>query len=220
MPDVDPVTRHTLSRKPRSIGRYVSRMTTILLVRHGETDWNQERRWQGHADRPLNDVGRAQAEELADELASREIAAVYSSDLARARQTAELVAGRHGLDVTLDSALREVDVGEWSGLSLEEAESRYPEGFRRWQDGHSGWTEGETYEAMGERVVAAVLRIAARHPGETVLVVTHGGSIRACRAAAAGLDYATSRQTDVRSTGNCDLVELTVSGDRLADAAV
>jgi broad specificity phosphatase PhoE len=195
-------------------------MTTILLVRHGETDWNQERRWQGHADRPLNDVGRAQAEELADELASREIAAVYSSDLARARQTAELVAGRHGLDVTLDHALREVDVGEWSGLSLEEAESRYPEGFRRWQDGHSGWTEGETYEAMGERVVAAVLRIAARHPGETVLVVTHGGSIRACRAAAAGLDYATSRQTDVRSTGNCDLVELTVSGDRLADAAV
>src|SRR5581483_12433051 len=103
-----------LSRSPRSTGRYVSGMTTLLLVRHGETDWNSERRWQGHADEPLNETGRAQAREVADELADRSIDAVYSSDLSRARETAEIIAARLGLSVTTDARLGEVDVGDWS----------------------------------------------------------------------------------------------------------
>lgn len=191
-------------------------MTTILLARHGETDWNREQRWQGWADRPLNELGRAQAGELADSIEGREINAVYSSDLTRARETAEIVAARLGLDVTPDEALREVDVGEWSGLSLAEAEARFPEGFRRWQDGRHGWESGESYEKMSRRVVLALLRIAAVHPGETLLVVTHGGSIRACRAEAAGLDYAESRVSGIGSTENCAVVELRVSEGRLA----
>jgi broad specificity phosphatase PhoE len=191
-------------------------VTTILLARHGETDWNSERRWQGHADRPLNEAGRTQAQELAESLASREIDAVYSSDLLRAHETARIVAERIGLSVEVDSGLREVDVGDWAGREVSEIEGVDPEGFRRWREGRKGWNGGESYEQMGERVVAAVLRIAERHPGRTILIVTHGGSIRACRATAAGLDYAASRVSAIGSMGNCEVAELTVADARLA----
>jgi probable phosphoglycerate mutase len=194
-------------------------MTTILLARHGETDWNSERRWQGHEDRPLNDVGRAQARELADSLADRAIDVVYSSDLVRAHETAQIVADRLGLPVEVDPGLREVDVGDWSGRVQSEIEGVDPEGFRRWREGGKGWNGGESYEEMGKRVVAAVLRLAGRHPGATLLVVTHGGSIRACRASAAGLDYASSRVGAIGSMANCEVAELHVAAGRLAVAA-
>jgi probable phosphoglycerate mutase len=192
-------------------------MTTLLLTRHGETDWNSQRRWQGHADRPLNDVGREQARELAETLADRSIDVVYSSDLARAHETALIVADRLGLPVEVDAGLREVDVGDWAGRLLTEIEAEDPEGFHRWQQGHKAWNGGESYEEMGERVVAAVLRLAERHPGQTVLIVTHGGSIRACRATAAGLDYAASRvAAAIGSMANCEVAELHVTDGRLA----
>ena len=183
-------------------------MTTLLLVRHGETDWNSERRWQGHADRPLNERGREQARVLGAELAGRRIDAIYSSDLLRARETAEIVAAELRLELRVDPGLREVDVGSWSGLAHGEIEASDPDGFRRWQEGGKGWEHGESYEEMGERVVATVLEIAAAHPDETLVVVSHGGSIRACRAAAAGLDYGQSRVAGIGSTENCAVVEL------------
>ena len=195
-------------------------MTTILLARHGETDWNSERRWQGHSDQPLNDRGREQARALAAELAERPIDAVYSSDLLRARNTAQIVAAELGLEIRIDPGLREVDVGTWSGLAHSEIEASDPDGFRRWQEGGKGWERGESYDEMGERVVASVIAIAAAHPGETVLVVTHGGSIRACRAATAGLAYAESRVSGIGSTENCAVVELRVSDGRLAPANI
>jgi probable phosphoglycerate mutase len=191
----------------------------ILLARHGETDWNSERRWQGHADRPLNDVGREQARELAETLADRAIDVVYSSDLARAHETALIVGDRLGLPVEVDAGLREVDVGDWSGRVHAEIEGFDPAGYRRWQEGGKGWNGGESYEEMGERVVATVLRLAARHPGETILIVTHGGSIRACRATAAGLEYAASRVAAIGSMANCEVAELHVADGRLAGAA-
>jgi probable phosphoglycerate mutase len=194
-------------------------VTTILLARHGETDWNSERRWQGHADRPLNEVGREQARELAETLTDRAIDVVYSSDLLRAHETALIVGERLGLPVSVDAGLREVDVGDWSGRVHSEIEGLDPDGYRRWREGGKGWAGGESYEEMGERVVAAVLRLAARHPGETVLIVTHGGSIRACRATAAGLDYAASRVSAIGSMANCELAELHVADGRLAGAA-
>jgi broad specificity phosphatase PhoE len=95
-------------------------MTTLLLVRHGETDWNAERRWQGHADVPLNERGRDQAERLAEELENARVDAVYSSDLSRARETAEIVGARLGVPVVLDPALREIDVGSREGLTWPE----------------------------------------------------------------------------------------------------
>jgi 2,3-bisphosphoglycerate-dependent phosphoglycerate mutase len=194
-------------------------MTTLLLARHGETDWNSERRWQGHADRPLNARGREQAHELAESLAGRRIDAIYASDLLRARETAEIVGAELGLPVTLDRNLREVDVGEWSGLVHTEIESRYPEGFRRWQQGLHGWVGGESYDEMGERVVRALVSIAARHPGETVFVVSHGGAIRACQATAAGLRNDEFRRTESRPTPNCAVFEFVVADGRLAGAA-
>ena len=150
-------------------------MTTLLLVRHGETDWNRARRWQGHTDTPLNDTGRAQARELAERLDPPD--AIVASDLSRARETAELLAARFGLPVEIDERLREVDVGEWSGLTMAEVEERFPAGLQRRLAGGTGWEQGETYEEMGARVVAALHDLATRQDG-TVLVVTHGGCVR------------------------------------------
>ena len=105
-------------------------MTTILIARHGQSDWNHEKRWQGHADRPLTERGREQAQALADRLAHIELDAVYSSDLQRARDTAAVVAESQGLELRQLPDLREVDVGSWSGLTRAEAEERFPEGLR------------------------------------------------------------------------------------------
>src|SRR5215831_10645180 len=109
----------------------VAAMTTILLARHGETDWNTERRWQGHDDQPLNEAGRQQARELGASLAGRPIAAVYASDLSRAHETATIVAGELGLPVVADERLREVDVGDWSGRRMLDIETEDPAGHER-----------------------------------------------------------------------------------------
>jgi broad specificity phosphatase PhoE len=151
--------------------------TTIVLARHGETDWNRDGVFQGHADPPLNDTGRAQARELAGRLAGVHVDVVYASDLRRAFQTAEIVAAAKGLEVVPDPGLREVDVGSWSGLTRAQIEERFP-GVEH--------HDGESREAHRERVVRAVTRIAAAHPGETVLVVSHGGSLRALHRHALG----------------------------------
>ena len=179
-------------------------MTELLLVRHGETDWNRERRFQGHADQPLNDTGREQANVLAEELAGEEIELVYTSDLQRARETAQIVGARLGADVVPLSALREIDVGEWEGLTWPEIEQRYPEGARLWHKQGYGWESGETYDQLGERVVAALRRIAAEHPEQRVLVVGHGGTIRAARAFIEGVSVAESRSRS-RAIGNCEV---------------
>ena len=159
--------------------------TRLLLARHGETDWNRVGRWQGQADPPLNERGRRQAAELAGRLAGDGIDAVYSSDLARASQTARVVADRLGLDVVQDPGLREIDVGSWSGLTRAEVEQRFPVGYARWLGGEIGH-DGETREQLASRVIDAARTIAGRHEGETVLLVTHGGVIRALRRHAAG----------------------------------
>jgi phosphoserine phosphatase len=169
-------------------------VTTILIARHGESDWNRSRRWQGHADRPLTERGREQARALAERLAHVELDAVYSSDLRRALDTATTVAERQGLDVQVLPELREVDVGSWSGLTREEAEEQFPDGYVRWRAGFPRWEDGETYEAMTDRVVSAVERIAREHEGGRVLVVSHGGPIRALHAAALGLDVHACRR--------------------------
>jgi broad specificity phosphatase PhoE len=169
-------------------------VTTLLLARHGESDWNRARRWQGFADRPLTERGRAQARELAERLADIGLDAVYSSDLARARDTAAAVARAQGLEVTTVPELREVNVGSWEGLTREEAEQRFPDGFRRWLGGGTGWDDGETYGEMSARVVAAVEAIGRRHEGGRALVVAHGGPIRAIHAAALGIQVEAYRR--------------------------
>jgi broad specificity phosphatase PhoE len=169
-------------------------MATLLLARHGETDWNAERRWQGHTDRPLNERGRAQARALAERLDGTPLVVVWSSDLARARDTAAVVAERQGVEHWTTPELREVDVGSWAGLTKADAEARFPEAAARWKQGYEGWRDGETYQQMADRVLRALLRIAEEHPDGPVLVVSHGGCIRAIHAAALGLDIHTYRR--------------------------
>jgi broad specificity phosphatase PhoE len=163
-------------------------VTTIFLARHGESDWNAANRFQGHSDRPLTDLGRRQAEALAEAVANKNVGAIYSSPLIRALETARIVAARTRLPVMEDEDLREVDTGGWSGLAREEVQQRFPEGFERWISGGAGWEDGESYEDMAERSLRAVGRIAEAHPRGRVLVVSHGGPIRAIQAAANGMD--------------------------------
>jgi broad specificity phosphatase PhoE len=184
--------------------------TTIVLVRHGETDWNRERRFQGHADVSLNEAGRRQAEALTDELAGECFAAAYSSPLRRALETAEIVAARLDLSVQPSAGLMEVDVGSWSGLTATEVEQRFPDGFARWSETRAGgWTDGETYDELGVRVVAELQEIARRHPEEHVLAVTHGGAIRSVLAVIAGVSF-TSGRARIGFVENCEVVRVAV----------
>jgi broad specificity phosphatase PhoE len=178
-------------------------VTTILLARHGETDWNRDYRFQGHADPPLNAAGREQARALAEVLAEQPLTAVYTSPLRRAAETAEIIAALHQLPVEPVEALREVDVGSWEGLTRADLEQGDSERFRRWLVEHEqGWEDGETYEEMGRRVVPALLSLAKRHDGRTILAVTHGGPIRAALAAADGISHAEARRRGPL-IGNC-----------------
>jgi broad specificity phosphatase PhoE len=179
----------------------------LLLVRHGETDWNVERRFQGHADPPLNATGRKQAQALADELAGTQIEAVYTSDLVRARETAEIVGARVGSPVIALRELREIDVGEWQGLTWPEIEERFPDGVRDWHAEGHGWRAGETYEQLAERVLAAAQRIASQHPDERVLIVGHGGTVRVVRAFVERLTVAASRRGS-SPIGNCEIFRI------------
>src|SRR5436190_6437311 len=165
-------------------------MTTLLLVRHGETDWNASGRLQGHTDRPLNDVGRRQAAALAGQLAGRGVAAISTSDLVRAKETAEIVGERLGLTVVVDPDLRERHWGSWEGLTPSERDAVV--------------FEGETPEDHRARTLAAVTRIAERHPSERVLVVTHGGSMRRIQAAVIGVALPVAANCEVWACGRED----------------
>ena len=187
-------------------------MTELLIVRHGETDWNAERRFQGHADRSLNDTGRAQAVALADELADVQAEAIYSSDLARARETAQILGARLGVPVTELRELREIDVGDWQGLTRAEIKKRFPEALKAWRRGETGWNGGETYDELAARVVPALERIAREHPHGRVLVVGHGGTIRALRAHLARVTVAEHRRV-LRAIAYCEVFRIDVQGD-------
>ena len=183
--------------------------TTILLVRHGETDSNAEGRIQGQTNTPLNERGRAQAQALADELAGEAIAAVYSSDLDRARETAEILAGRLDLPVVVDPALRERNFGSWEGRTVDEFEARWPGAWARWREGDEGEGDVEDHLALAARVRDAIHRLAAAHPGERILIVAHGGAMRVILTDAAGLTYPQARR-EQRNIANCDVSRLSV----------
>ena len=188
--------------------------TTIVLVRHGETDWNRDNRFQGHADPPLNETGRAQAHVLASELRSMSFGAAYTSPLRRAAETAAILAGELDLEPRPDESLKEVDVGSWSGLTRTEVEDRFPLGFARWLEYGHGWDDGETYAELGERVVTGLSNIGARHSDTAVLAVTHGGPIRSALAAADSVPFDEARRS-IHVIGNCAVVRLALRDGKL-----
>ena len=170
-------------------------MTTLLLARHGETDWNRELRIQGSSDIELNELGRRQARFLAQELTDVDLDAIYSSDLSRAHATAAAVAATHGLDVNLDPRLRERSFGSWEGLTREDI-AAFPAGSRH---------DGESDDEVRERVLAAVEEIASNHPGEQVLIVSHGGALNTLWHHALGVR--------IERWANCAVYKLAVRDD-------
>jgi broad specificity phosphatase PhoE len=161
--------------------------TRLLVLRHGQSEWNAQGRWQGHADVALDDVGRTQAREAAERVAALgPFAAVWTSDLLRAAETAETIAARcGGIPVRLDARLRETHVGPWEGLNHHEVERGWP-GYlaeRRRPDGF------EPYDAAASRVLACFADIASIHHGATVLAISHGGVIRATRRVVGAIDH-------------------------------
>lgn len=152
--------------------------THIYLVRHGETDWNKERRFQGHRDIPLNEKGIWQAERLANWLKDRSFNAIYSSDLIRAVKTAEILAVPHGLEVLKRRELRERSMGNWEGKHIEEIDAANP--IWRTQIEDETWCHRfgiEPVRRMHQRIVSLLGKLVEKHPGNTLLVVSHGGLI-------------------------------------------
>jgi probable phosphoglycerate mutase len=156
--------------------------TTFYLIRHGETDWNLHGRWQGHTDIPLNEGGRAQARRLAARLRAEQARfdAIYSSDLQRAWETAGALGGALDLVVRPLPALREINVGSWSGLTGAEVQAQDGDTYARYRSGEDvARGGGERFLDLYTRVVAAIEQLADQQPGRTLALVTHGGPVRA-----------------------------------------
>lgn len=151
--------------------------TRLCLIRHGETEWNAERRIQGQIDIALNDLGRQQARAAGLALRSAGLTALYASDLRRAWETAELVGAALGLQPQPESALRERDYGIFAGLTYAEAEARHPEGYAAFAGRNASYAfeNGESLQTMYARVTGTLQRLVAAHAGENIGIVLHGG---------------------------------------------
>jgi len=168
--------------------------TRLILWRHGQTDWNVDNRFQGQANIPLNDVGRAQARAAADALVALRPDAIVSSPLDRARVTAQALADRTGLGVETDDRLKEIDVGSWEGLLIADVTANDPEFARALASGRD-WRRsptGETSIETGARVAGALRELANDFAGRTLVVASHGLAIRMGTAHVLGWDFRTS----------------------------
>lgn len=184
----------------------------LLLVRHGESEWNALGRLQGQADPPLSELGRHQAARMAARLVDEPIDAIVASDLIRASHTARALADAVGREVLTRADLREVDLGSWTGVSRAEIEAGDPAAWRRWRvEGIEGWEGGERYAQAMDRVGAAVRSIAAEWEGRTVVAVTHGGCIRLATCLLLGMPAAELGR--IMSIGNVSITEFLVEPD-------
>jgi broad specificity phosphatase PhoE len=179
----------------------ISSKTIVYFVRHGVTEWNRQRRFQGQLDVPLSEEGVKQADLVANWLADQQqhFTSIYSSDLLRARQTAELIGKRLGLTPVLSVALREINVGEWQGLLYDEVNERYPGKIEEWYRTIDRFTlpGGESIPLVQARIFAFFEQLLEQHRGEAIIVVSHGMSLAALLAAIHEWDlvetYSTSR---------------------------
>jgi probable phosphoglycerate mutase len=184
----------------------------ICLVRHGETEWNRDGRWQGHADVPLNAAGREQAARLARRMADAGMRfnRLYSSDLRRAWETAEPIGAALGLKPAAARALREIDLGAWSGKTREEIARDDPETWARLQANEDiPRGGGETYAALGRRVLDWLEATIREDAGRSVCAVTHGGCIRAILLHALGLQWIDRGRLPIIRNASISVLELT-----------
>jgi probable phosphoglycerate mutase len=177
--------------------------TELILLRHGETEWNSENRLQGHRDSALSREGQRQAEALAARLASVRFTALYSSDLGRALETARRIAARTGHAVVPDARLRERGLGILEGLTREEAHQRHPEVFASYSDGEPDYVvpEGESTAQRLAHAVACLKELGARHRGERLVAVTHGGVLSLLFRHSLGIPHRTPRAFSVLNAG-------------------
>jgi broad specificity phosphatase PhoE len=165
----------------------------LILVRHGETPWNVTLQYQGQANVPLNERGRAQARLTADRLARLGVAALYASDTARAAETADVIASRLGMNPRPMPELREIDVGQWEGLTPEELYRRFPDHMAEYERDPARTVRlgGESYAQLQARALVALHRIYEAHqPNDVIVAVSHGGTIRALLCHVIGLELA------------------------------
>ncbi|WP_426390293.1 histidine phosphatase family protein [Variovorax sp. R-27] len=178
--------------------------TDLILIRHGETAWNRELRFQGHADVPLNDIGHEQARRLGLRLAGETVVQhIISSDLMRAQQTAAPAASQLSLPVVTSAGLREQFFGVVEGMRSDEIQSLHPRAWEEWlefREDHA-MPEGETAREFHTRIIAALGSIAAAHKGQHLIVVTHGGVLDMVWRTARGLSLSGPRQSDIPNAG-------------------
>ena len=178
--------------------------TRILAIRHGETAWNVDTRLQGHLDIPLNDVGLRQAKHLAQALVQRDaMDAIYASDLSRAHTTALAIAQATGQTVITHPGLRERHFGAFQGRTFAEIEVELPDHAWHWRKRTPDWVPpegGESLEMLRERIVGTVSELAARHPGQQIVMVAHGGVLDILYRAATRLDLQAPRTWQLTNT--------------------
>jgi broad specificity phosphatase PhoE len=179
----------------------------LFLLRHAETDWNRERRYQGWTDTPLSDTGRAQARAAARALAATPLEAVYASPLRRARDTAAAVAEAHGLPVREAAAFKEMGFGRWEGLTVDEVRAQDGDRYREWLEAPhlTGPPEGEPLEGVRRRTLAGLAELQAAHGEDTVCLVAHGITARILILEALGLPLDRIWSLHVSSAGISEL---------------
>jgi 2,3-bisphosphoglycerate-dependent phosphoglycerate mutase len=177
--------------------------TRILAVRHGETAWNVDKRLQGQLDVPLNDRGRDQARRAGASLIDEAPDVIYTSDLVRARETAEALAAALQRPLVPEKGLRERDFGRWQGFTYAEIETQWPELSARWRSREPGFGPegGETLQGFYDRVVTTATGLARRHPGQTIAFVVHGGVLDCLYRAACHMALNAPRTWELPNTG-------------------
>lgn len=181
----------------------MKRMTELILVRHGETDWNRELRFQGHVDVGLNEIGLEQARRVAGRLSGECVQHVYVSDLLRAQQTADPIAAHLGAAKSTDAGLREQSFGAVDGMRVADIKEQHPQAWEQWLCFHEDYCMpgGETTREFHARVMGAVQRIVQAHHGATLVIVTHGGVLDMIYRTARQLPLSGPRQSLIPNAG-------------------
>jgi probable phosphoglycerate mutase len=182
--------------------------TEIILIRHGETEWNSQKRMQGHSNSDLSEVGRGQIQALGELMKNVSFDYIYSSDSLRARQTAEAITQYSGHTLQFDQRIREKNLGVFEGLTSTEAKERHPKIYRLFKTAGANYVidEGESTQQLLERALEFIEEIRLRHPKERVVMVTHGGVVRVLMKHALGLSIDAPTRFIIKNTGIFGLI--------------
>lgn len=182
--------------------------TEIILIRHGETDWNSQQRMQGHSNSDLSEVGRGQIQALGELMKNVSFDHIYSSDSLRTSQTAEAITQYSGHTLQFDQRIREKNLGVFEGLTSTEAKERHPEIYRLFKTAGANYVidEGESTQQLLERALEFIEEIRLRHPQERVVMVTHGGVVRVLMKHALGLSIDAPTRFIIKNTGIFGLI--------------